>query len=110
MPVGLKVLNRSNPLRDHQSAFNQLTTTLNALLEAVREEDWLQLETLEPELNIALADLKASSHPAAATEEYRKKLEELLFVQQQVSDRCTNRMKQISPLLEALSATKSVIG
>jgi hypothetical protein len=89
------------------SALDHLAETLNALLEAAQAEDWIQLEVLEPELNTALAQLTANPLPANSADSLRKKLEKLLAVQQQVTERCTNRMKQISPLLDALSIPNS---
>ena len=89
------------------SALDHLAETLSALLEAAQAEDWIQLEVLEPELNTALAQLTANPLPANSADSLRKKLDELLAVQQQVTERCTNRMKQISPLLDALSVPNS---
>ena len=109
-PVEHKVPTPSNAsTRDHKPAIDQLTESLNSLLEAVQKEDWIQLEALEPAVRIALERMQASSYPMGTADAYRKKLKELLLVQQQISDRCLDRMKQISPLLDALSVTKPAI-
>lgn len=99
------MLKSSNFVPAHKSDIDNLAGTLNALLDAAQQEDWSRLEVLEPELRLTLKRLEASPSPVVATDSYRKTLQELLLIQQQVSDRCTNRMKQISPLLDALSAT-----
>ena len=81
---------------------------LQIVIDSAEQGDWDHLDEIAGKLLPALGAVTEKQHMASLSAAGKARISELLLKLQTAIDRCAVRKTQISPLLDALSATKSI--
>lgn len=102
-PVDNKLIDATS--EQFKNGATNLSNSLDALLELLREGRWDEIGDLESQL---LSALKAVGSPTKLTETIfsRHQLEQLIHKLERAIEECNIRKAQIAPLINALSANK----